>query len=216
MLKPLLAGLLALLFIDYAPFALAFAAGAFFWDWRVPGPDASEITAMKGADYWVWWVQAVAGAAFAVLLKAWTGRPLLRLWPRSAEGASSLYQGFMVAVIAFLALFLYRLRIDDPADALVEPFPIGVLFSMLGLCCALFAAELVEYYLGKAAPPVLLTLRSSRNLLAAYAGVGVMTLDLLAFQGAHLLALFGVALMCVIFVLGGMLSRAHTTIRGRE
>jgi hypothetical protein len=206
MLKPLITGFLNFHFIDYLLFNAAFAAGAFFFDWRLPGPDVAGVHVMTRRDIWVYWVQWVAGALAALLLRLWVRRGVrVRLLPSDNEAGGIAYQGVLVALAAYLSMFLYLMRIDDPADALIEPFAIGIVVSAVALCCVMLAAELVEYFLGTLEAPVLLTWRTSRNLQAALCALAAMALDLLAFEHGHFFVLLTLAGLLALWLLAAMI-----------
>lgn len=214
MLKPFITGFLNFHFIDYLLFNAAFAAGAFFFDWRVPGPDAVGVHIMTKRDYWVYWVQNVCGVVAAYLLRLFTGRSLRpRLLPPNSEAGGLAYQGLLVAFVAFLAMFLYRMRIDDPADALVEPFAIGIVISAVALCCVLLAAELIEYYLGTLPAPTQLSFDTSRNLQAALCVLAAMALDLLAFEHGHYLVLLTLAGLVAVWLVAALIGAVPVILR---
>lgn len=198
MLKPLITGFLDLYLIDFLPVNALFAGGAFVWDMHVPGLSEDRLHAMHGAEFWQYWVQFAAGAVLACVLRlltlrTWRARTLsgqqrsilgLHVLPYGSHAVSVAYHGVLIAAAAFLAMFMYRHRLHDPASALGEPFSVGILVSLVGVWCVLLAAEIAEYYIGVAGEPHAshLSVLDSRNVAAALVVAALMALDLLAFE----------------------------------
>lgn len=209
MLKPVIAGFLNVYFIDYLLFSAVFATAAFLLDWRVPGPSDRVFERMHGADYWQYWLLAAAGWALALVLRLVTRRGLpLRVLPSETEAAGAAYHGFLTALAVLLALFLYRLRIDDPGSALVEPFAIGIVLSAAAVCCVLLAAVVIEFYMGTpGVAPVHLTLTDNRNVAGGAGVLAIMTFDLLVLEHGHWMVLF-VAGALVLMWIGSLVLQA--------
>lgn len=192
MLKPLITGFLNLFYVDHLLLNVAFAGVAFLFDLKVPGPPDRTLRSMHGSDYWIYWVQVAAGFALALFVRLGTARlHLIRLWPTTLETAGDAYIGVIIAAMAFMAMFFYRIRIRDPADALAEPFAVGIVISLLLLWCVFLAAELIQFYLG-ALEDTRMTVASSRNVTSTLVTSALIALDLLAFEHGHWLVLLGV------------------------
>lgn len=222
MLKPLIASFINLFFIDSILFNVVFAGVAFLFDWRFPGPEDGTLGQMHGSDYWIYWVQFAAGAVLSLVVRAATGRlRSIHIMLTPSERAGLSYQGWLVAAMAFLGMFLYRLRIRDPGDALVEPFAIGIVISLLWVWMVLMLAELIGFMMGStdktsvSGELVTLTFATSRNVTAAVVVALLMGLDLLAFEHGHWLVLLMVGGLAAVWAASVVLARVPQLLKAQ-
>lgn len=211
MLKPLIVGACSVTLIDSLLVAVAFVAASFAFDINVEGPASAHIEPLEGAALWHYWVQAAAGAAFALLLRLlWRRRT--RLAPLSLATLIDDAVGAASYTLYFLALFFYRVRLRDPAHALTAPFAVGVLQSMAGLLVAMLVCMVVLAYAApeRATP---LWFGSHAHLTAAYVGCAMALLDLVAFERGYWIALMVAAFVAVALGLGALGPRQPSSVK---
>jgi hypothetical protein len=205
--------------LDYLLSNAAFAGAAYWFDIAAPGPADTQFKAMHGNEFWTYWFQVLGGLILSVLLRKLLRYPVVprrlfgaymehrdqvlpyvqhRLFPWRYDDASKEFRNLVTAVVAFLAMFMYRVKLQDAANSLSEPFSNGILVSITALVVSLLLLEIIYFYLMIADQPVECTLLTSKHKVTAVVALLIVLLDLLAFEHGHWIALFLVAGLAAI------------------
>ena len=183
---------LAFFYVDALPVAAAVAGIAFVWMWYFIGSETV-------ASYWIVWPTGLAVAAVA----RWHMRRLraLALLPNSATTPRQM----LAAVAVVFAFTWYTLQIEDPASALIEPFPIGAVLSLLIAAPVLLVLEIGDHMGGTATA---LSFQSISTHWHAWLGVcAIVALDLLVWRHGWLLVVVGGGALAAMAALGYFMPR---------
>lgn len=185
---------LAFFYVDALPVAAAVAGIAFVWMWYFIG-DANVAT------YWIVWPAGLGVAAVA----RWHMRRLrtLALLPDSNVTPRQM----LPAIVVVFCFTWYTLNIEDPASALIEPFPIGAVLSLLIATPVLLVFEIADHMGGTATA-------LSFQLISAHwhawlALCAIVALDLVAWRHAWLLAVVGGGVLLTFVAVRFMLRAAR-------
>lgn len=201
MLKPVIAGFIALHFQDALVFAAVFSGAAFVWDLYAVKTDG--IARMNGYDIGWWWIKWAIGVGVAAGVRWW----MRRLWGhlRLLGALDAAARQLVVSFLVFLTLTWYQVTVEDPAESLVEPFAAGALLSWLLAWLVLFVLETIDYYVDERPPSEFSP--TSLNVVAAVVIAAIILLDLLTFLGNWILALLMIGALA-LFAGGGWVFKA--------
>lgn len=166
----------AAFYVDALPIAAAVAGIAFAWMWYFIGTESV-------ASYWIAWSPGLAVAAVA----RWRTRRLLSLSLLPSTTATP--RQMLAAVFVVFAFTWYTLRIEDPASALIEPFPIGAVLSLLIVTPVLIVLEIADHVGTNETAPAFQPISTHWNAWLALCGI--VAVDMIAWRHSWLLVIVG-------------------------